>query len=119
LIVWGRSAEETTAVAVSMAYIKHSNNKTFIITLHNKNYPPHLLTFFLLCIVARNMPYPYSALSSNNELPQAGPYPSGFTAYGHHGAEPPQMDEHPVAFATIIRSPNNCRRTKNRNNHKN
>lgn len=65
-------------------------------------------TFFLRYAVDKNIPYPYSALSSNNEFAHAGPCPFLSTVYGHHGADPPQIDEQPVAFATIIRSPNNC-----------
>ena len=57
---------------------------------------------FAICI-----PKPYSALSSNSELLQAGPRPSWLTVYGVAGAEPPQIEEQPVVFATIIRSPNN------------
>ena len=63
--------------------------------------------FFLIWSAAKNIPYPNSALSSNNELAQAGPLPSWFLVYGVEGAEPPHIDEHPVALAIIILSPNN------------
>ena len=62
---------------------------------------------FLIASTPKNIPKPYSALSSNKELAHAGPCPSWFTVYGVDGAEPPQIDEHPVALATIILSPNN------------
>ena len=55
--------------------------------------------------VPRNIPKPYSALSSNKELAQAGPCPLWFLVYGIDGAEPPQIEEQPVALATIMRSP--------------
>ena len=58
---------------------------------------------------ANLIPYPYSAASSNNELPQAGPLPdSWLIVYDIAGALAPQIDEQPVAFATYILSPNNC-----------
>src|SRR3712207_5093904 len=65
-------------------------------------------TLLLSCVTARYIPYPYSALSSNSEFAQDGPLPSWFTVYGVDGAEAPQIDEQPVAFATIILGPNNC-----------
>ena len=52
------------------------------------------------------MPSPNSALSSNSELLHTGPRPSSFMAYGVVGRLAPKIDEHPVALATIIRSPN-------------
>ena len=55
-----------------------------------------------------NIPRPYSALSSNNELAQAGPWPFASIVYGVDGEEPPQIDEQPVAFAMYILSPNSC-----------
>ena len=55
-----------------------------------------------------NIPRPYSALSSNNELAQAGPWPFTSIVYGVDGEEPPQIDEQPVAFAMYILSPNSC-----------
>ena len=54
-----------------------------------------------------NIPKPNSALSSNSELAQAGPCPLAFVVYGVAGADPPQIEEHPVAFAMYILSPNN------------
>ena len=48
-----------------------------------------------------------TALYSNNELAQAGPCPLAFVVYGVAGADPPQIEEHPVAFAMYILSPNN------------
>ena len=59
-----------------------------------------------------NIPKPYSALSSNNELAQAGPWP--FTSIVLRNT--PQIDEQPVllpfeqpvAFAMYILSPNSC-----------
>jgi len=62
---------------------------------------------FLICLTPRYIPYPNSALSSNKEFAQAGPLPSWFTVYGVVGADPPHIDEHPVAFAIIILSPYN------------
>ena len=46
-------------------------------------------------------------MSSNNEFAQDGPLPSWLTVYGVDGADPPHIEEHPVAFAIIILSPNN------------
>ena len=60
----------------------------------------------LICLTAKYIPYPNSALSSNNEFAQAGPLPSWLTVYGDDGYEPPQIEEHPVALAIIILSPN-------------
>ena len=62
----------------------------------------------LIVFWASNIPYPNSALSSNRELLHAGPFPSGVTVYGVDGEELPQIEEHPVAFAMYILSPNNC-----------
>jgi hypothetical protein len=53
----------------------------------------------LICSTAKYCPNPNSALSSNNEFAQDGPLPSWLTVYGVDGADPPQIDEHPVAFA--------------------
>ena len=61
----------------------------------------------LIALTPKYIPNPNSALSSNNELAQAGPCPSLFTVYGVAGTDPPQIDEHPVALAIIILSPNN------------
>ena len=61
----------------------------------------------LIALTPKNIPKPYSALSSNNEFAQAGPCPLWLTVYGVAGADPPQIEEHPVALATIILSPNN------------
>ena len=36
------------------------------------------------------------------------PVPSAFTVYGVDGEELPQIEEHPVAFAMYILSPNSC-----------
>ncbi len=57
--------------------------------------------------VASIIPNPYSALSSNKEFAHAGPNPCSLVVNGTDGAEPPQIEEQPVAFAIIIRSPNN------------
>ncbi|MPN39418.1 hypothetical protein SDC9_186946 [bioreactor metagenome] len=65
------------------------------------------LSLSLIVLTAIAIPYPYSALSSNNELAQAGPLPCAFLVYGVDGADPPQIEEQPVAFAIIILSPNN------------
>ena len=54
------------------------------------------------------MPRPNSALSSNRELSQAGPWPLAFVVYGMAGALPPQMEVQPVALAIIMRSPKSC-----------
>ena len=59
----------------------------------------------LIRLTAIAIPWPYSALSSNNEFAHAGPLPSAFFVYGVEGADPPQMDEQPVALAIIILSP--------------
>ena len=53
------------------------------------------------------IPRPNSALSSNNEFAHAGPWPSAFLVYALDGADAAHIDEHPVAFAIIILSPNN------------
>ena len=37
-----------------------------------------------------------------------GPVPFSFTVYGVDGEELPQIEEHPVAFAMYILSPNSC-----------
>ncbi len=52
------------------------------------------------------MPSPNSALSSNSEFDQAGPRPSASARHGVVGRLPPKIEEHPVALATRIRSPN-------------
>ena len=62
---------------------------------------------FLICLVANIIPNPNSALSSNSEFAQDGPLPSWLVVYGVDGADPPHIEEHPVAFAIIILSPNN------------
>ena len=36
------------------------------------------------------------------------PDPFAFAVYGVDGEELPQIEEHPVAFAMYILSPNNC-----------
>ena len=55
------------------------------------------------------IPKPCSALSSNNELHQAGPFlESLFTVYGEVAAGLPQIEEQPVALEMYICSPNNC-----------
>jgi len=54
-----------------------------------------------------NIPKPNSALSSNSELDHAGPCPLEFIVYGVDGEELPQIEEHPVALAMYILSPNN------------
>src|SRR5512145_646331 len=62
-----------------------------------------------ICLSApRATPNPYSALSSKSELAQAGPFPSLFGLYGVEGAEPPYIEEQPVALVAIMRSPNSC-----------
>ena len=61
----------------------------------------------LIAFAPKNIPNPNSALSSNNELAQAGPNPLWLVVYGVEGADPPQIDEHPVALAIIILSPYN------------
>src|SRR5512137_1432669 len=65
-------------------------------------------SFARRCAVARTIPNPYSALSSKREFAQAGPKPFALVVNGTDGAEPPQIEEHPVALAIIIRSPNSC-----------
>ena len=65
------------------------------------------ITRFLNALCANSIPNPYSALSSNKELAQAGPLPFLSTVYGDAGEEPPQIEEHPVAFAMYILLPNN------------
>src|SRR6476620_475039 len=60
-----------------------------------------------LLSLASFIPNPNSALSSNNELAQAGPTPCLFFVHGVVGRLPPKMEEQPVALATIILSPNN------------
>ena len=62
---------------------------------------------FLLALTEVAIPKPNSALSSNREFAHAGPLPSLFTVYGVAGAEAPQIEEQPVAFAMNMRSPNN------------
>ena len=64
--------------------------------------------FSLICFAASSIPYPYSALSSNNEFAHAGPLPFSSLQYGIVGADAPQMDEHPVALAMSILSPKSC-----------
>ena len=59
-----------------------------------------------LVFIPRCIPRPNSALSSNNELAQAGPHPFSLVVYGVAGALNPQIEEHPVALATNILSPN-------------
>ena len=62
---------------------------------------------FLICLIPKNIPYPYSALSSNNELAQAGPLPSALVQKGTEGTAPLNIEEQPVALAMSILSPNN------------
>ncbi len=57
-------------------------------------------------LTPRNMPNPYSALSSKSEFAHAGPLPSELVVYAMEGELALHMDEQPVAFAIIIRSPN-------------
>ena len=57
----------------------------------------------------RYIPKPCSALSSNSELAQAGPFlESLLTVYGDVAAGPPQIDEQPVALDIYICSPKSC-----------
>ena len=61
----------------------------------------------LIVFAPINIPSPYSALSSNNELAHAGPWPSWFFVYAVAAPEDAHIEEHPVAFAITILSPNN------------
>ena len=63
---------------------------------------------FRIALTAIRIPNPYSALSSNKEFAHAGPCPSILAVYTEAGDDAPQIEEHPVAFAITIRSPNNC-----------
>src|SRR5690554_1661807 len=85
-------------------WLKASFNSSSIFNSTNSSI--NISSFSLIFLTATAIPYPYSALSSNKEFAQAGPLPSLFTQYGVDGALAPQIDEQPVALASIILSPN-------------
>ena len=66
-----------------------------------------LAILVLIVFTAISIPNPYSALSSNKELAQAGPFPSLFAVYAIALPPAAHIDEHPVALDIIILSPNN------------
>ena len=66
------------------------------------------IAYWRFMSVANFIPNPNSALSSNKELAQAGPFPAAFLLQGVVGRFPPNIEEQPVAFATSILSPNSC-----------
>ena len=80
------------------------DNSNEIFRFNNDLRLPKALLFLIL--LARYIPYPNSALSSNKLLAHAGPLPWLSTLYGQLGALPPYIDEQPVALAIIILFPN-------------
>ena len=86
----------TAALYSAVALSEAASSSTFFLRLSRRAF------------CASSIPKPNSAASSNRELSQTGPLPSRLTVYGVDGEELPQMEEHPVAFATYILSPKSC-----------